>query len=124
MRRWQPRTFPSPSGKAVFWLTFLVFMPSILGSLGIGETATPIQSMVDQLLGIIPGIIGAVIILVLGTLLARIVRQIVTGFLEGVGVDRLGERVGLSRERTRSRCRLCWEPWSTSSSSFRSSCRR
>jgi hypothetical protein len=86
-------------GQAVFWLTFLVFLPSILGSLGLGETATPIQSMVDQLLGIIPGIIGAVIILVLGTLLARIVRQVVTGFLEGVGVDRLGERVGLSREQ-------------------------
>ena len=86
-------------GQAVFWLTFLVFLPSILGSLGLGETATPIQSMVDQLLGIIPGVIGAVIILVLGTLLARIVRQVVTGFLEGVGADRLGERVGLSRDQ-------------------------
>lgn len=86
-------------GQAIFWLTFLVFMPSILGSLGLGETATSVQSLVNQLLGYIPGIIGAVIILVLGALLARIVRQIVTGFLEGVGVDRLGERVGLSKEQ-------------------------
>lgn len=86
-------------GKAVFWLTFLVFMPSILGSLGLGETATSIQSLVNQLLGYIPGIIGAVVILILGTLLARILRQIVTGFLEGVGVDGLGERVGLSKAK-------------------------
>ncbi len=84
-------------GRAIFWLTFLVFMPSILGSLGLGETATSVQSLVNQLLGYIPGIIGAVIILVLGALLARIVRQIVTGFLEGVGIDNLGERVGLSK---------------------------
>ena len=84
-------------GRAIFWLTFLVFMPSILGSLGLGETATSVQSLVNQLLGYIPGIIGAVIILVLGALLARIVRQIVTGFLEGVGADNLGERVGLSK---------------------------
>jgi len=84
-------------GQAIFWLTFLIFMPSILGSLGLGETATSVQSLVNQVLGYIPGIIGAVIILVLGTLLARIVRQIVTGFLEGVGVDNLGERVGLSK---------------------------
>jgi len=84
-------------GRAVFWLTFLIFMPSILGSLGLGETATSVQSLVNQLLGYIPGIIGAVIILILGTLLARIVRQIVTGFLEGVGVDRLGERFGFSK---------------------------
>ncbi len=86
-------------GQAIFWLTFLIFMPSILGSLGLGETATSVQSLVNQLLGYIPGIIGAVIILILGALLARIVRQIVTGFLEGVGVDRLGERVGLSKEQ-------------------------
>ena len=86
-------------GQAIFWLTFLVFMPSILGSLGLGETATSVQSLVNQLLGYIPGIIGAVIILVLGALLARIVRQIVTGFLEGVGVDKLGARVGLSKEQ-------------------------
>jgi len=84
-------------GKAVFWLTFLVFTPSILGSLGLGETATSIQTLVNQLLGYVPGIIVAVIILILGTLLARILRQIVTGFLEGVGADSLGERVGLSK---------------------------
>lgn len=86
-------------GQAIFWLTFLIFMPSILGSLGLGETATSVQSLVNLMLGYIPGIIGAAIILILGALLARIVRQIVTGFLEGVGVDRLGERVGLSREQ-------------------------
>jgi len=85
-------------GRAVFWLTFLVFMPSILGSLGLGETANSVQSLVNQLLGYIPGIIGAVIILILGALLARIVRQIVSGFLEGVGVDNLGERVGFSKK--------------------------
>src|SRR3990172_1841241 len=84
-------------GKAVFWLTFLVFMPSILSSLGLGETANSIQSLVNQLLGYVPGIIGAVVILILGALLARILRQIVTGFLEGVGADSLGERVGLSK---------------------------
>jgi len=84
-------------GRAVFWLTFLIFLPSILGSLGLGETANSVGGLVTQLLGYIPGIIGAVIILILGALFARIVRQIVTGFLEGVGVDNLGERVGLSK---------------------------
>lgn len=87
-------------GRAVFWLTFLVFMPSILGSLGLGQVAESVQGLVAQMIGYIPGIIGAVLILILGGLLARIVRQIVTGFLEGVGVDGLGERVGLSRSNT------------------------
>lgn len=86
-------------GKAVFWLVFLVFIPSILSNLQMKEVASSIQGLVDQLLAFIPGIIGATIIILLGSLLARIVRQIVTGFLEGVGVDKLGERVGLSKEQ-------------------------
>jgi hypothetical protein len=86
-------------GRAVFWLTFLVFTPSILGSLGMGEAAASVQTLGDQIVGYVPGVIGAVIILVLGALLARIVRQIVTGFLEGIGVDQYGERVGLSKSK-------------------------
>lgn len=84
-------------GNAVFWLTFLIFTPSILGTLGLDESAASIQTMVDQMLAYLPGVIGAVVILILGALLARIMRQIVTGFLESVGVDKLGERVGFSK---------------------------
>lgn len=83
-------------GKAVFWLVFLVFIPSILSNLQMGEVANSVQGLVNQMLAFIPGVIGAAIIIFLGSLLARIVRQIVTGFLEGVGVDKFGERVGLS----------------------------
>ena len=86
-------------GKAVFWLVFLVFIPSILNNLGVGQAAESVQSLVDQMITYIPGIIGAVIVLVLGGLFARILRQIVTGFLEGIGVDSLGERVGFSKSK-------------------------
>ncbi|HEY5731750.1 MAG TPA: mechanosensitive ion channel [Anaerolineales bacterium] len=83
-------------GKAVFWLVFLVFIPSILSNLEMGEVASSVQGLVDQMLAFIPGVIGATIIILLGGMLARIIRQIVTGFLEGLGVDKFGERVGLS----------------------------
>jgi hypothetical protein len=86
-------------GKTVFWLVFLVFIPSILNNLGIGQAAESVQGLIDQIFSYIPGIIGAVIVLILGGLLARILRQIVTGFLEGVGVDRIGERFGFSRSQ-------------------------
>ena len=84
-------------GKTVFWLVFLIFIPSILNNLEIGQAADSVQGLVDSIIGYIPGIIGAVIVLVLGGLFARILRQIVTGFLEGVGVDGLGERFGFSK---------------------------
>lgn len=87
-------------GKAVFWLVFLVFIPSILSNLGMAEVGASVNGLVEQMFNFIPGVIGAVIIIFLGNLLARIVRQIVTGFLEGVGVDKFGERVGLSKDQT------------------------
>ena len=86
-------------GKTVFWLVFLVFIPSILNNLEIGQAADSVQGLVDSIIGYIPGVIGAVIVLVLGGLFARILRQIVTGFLEGVGVDGLGERFGFSKSK-------------------------
>ncbi|HSG43542.1 MAG TPA: mechanosensitive ion channel [Anaerolineales bacterium] len=87
-------------GKAVFWLVFLVFIPSILSNLGMDEVGASVNGLVEQMFDFIPGVIGAAIIIFLGNLLARIVRQIVTGFLEGVGVDKFGERVGLSKDQT------------------------
>jgi len=86
-------------GKTVFWLVFLVFIPSILNNLGIGQAAESVQGLVNQIISYIPGVIGAAVVLILGGLLARILRQIVTGFLEGVGVDSFGERFGFSKAK-------------------------
>jgi hypothetical protein len=41
--------------------------------------------------------LGAAVILVLGWIAARIVRQIATNLLAGAGLDRLGERTGISQ---------------------------
>ena len=95
-----PSNMNESVGKAVFWLVFLVFIPSILSNLGMEEVGSSVNGLVEQMLAFIPGVIGAAIIIFLGSLLARIVRQIVTSFLEGVGVDKFGERVGLSASQT------------------------
>jgi hypothetical protein len=51
--------------------------------------------MVDEILAILPNLFGAVIILVVGWFVARVVRQIVTNLLVAAGADQLGARVGL-----------------------------
>jgi hypothetical protein len=51
--------------------------------------------MLDNLLGYLPNLLGAAIIVVVGWFVARIIRQIVTGLLVAAGADRLGERIGL-----------------------------
>lgn len=82
---------------AVYWLVFLFFVPAILGALSLEGLLEPVQSMVNEVLGFLPNIFTAAVILGVGWFIARIVQRIVTNLLLAVGVDRLGERVGLSR---------------------------
>ena len=51
--------------------------------------------MIDNVLTFLPNVLAAVLILIIGWLVARIVRRVTASFLASVGVDRLGERVGL-----------------------------
>lgn len=83
-------------GNVVYWLVFLLFLPAVLDALNLQGLLLPVQSMVDEILGTLPNILGAAIILVVGWVAARIVRQIVTNLLAGAGVDGLGDRTGVS----------------------------
>jgi hypothetical protein len=82
-------------GDVVYWLVFLLFLPGILNTLDLGGILAPVQVMLAQVFAYLPNIVAAGLILVVGWFVARIVRRIVTGLLAAVGVDRLGERVGL-----------------------------
>jgi len=83
-------------GNVIYWLVFLLFLPAVLGALGLQGLLGPVQGMVDEILGVLPNILGAGLILVVGWLAARIVRRIITNLLVGIGADRLGEQTGLA----------------------------
>ena len=82
-------------GDGIYWLVFLLFLPIVLGTLQLGGLLTPVQAMMDRLLTFVPNILAAGLILAAGWLIARIVQRIVTNLLAAVGVDRLGEKIGL-----------------------------
>jgi hypothetical protein len=84
-------------GDILYWLIFLLFLPAILGVLGLQGALEPVQSMVNQFLAFLPNIVGALVIGLVGWFLARIIRLIVTKFLAAAGADRLGDRFGLSQ---------------------------
>jgi hypothetical protein len=84
-------------GDVVYWLVFLFFLPGILGTLELGGILTPVTEMLNRIFGYLPNIVAAAIILLVGWFVARIVQRIVTGLLAAAGVDRLGQRVGLSQ---------------------------
>jgi hypothetical protein len=82
--------------EAAYWLVLLLFLPAILGALGLSGLLAPVQGTVDGLIGFLPNLLGAAIILVVGWFVASIVRRIVTSLLAAAGADSLAERVGLS----------------------------
>src|SRR5215212_6767249 len=84
-------------GEVVYWLVFLLFLPAILGALDLGGVLEPVQVMLTRILAYLPNVVAAGLILLVGWFVARIVRRIVTGLLAAAGMDRLGERVGLSQ---------------------------
>lgn len=79
----------------IYWFILLLFLPAILDALQLGGLLTPVVGMVNEILGILPNILGAVVILLIGWFIARVVRQIVTNLLAATGLDGLGARMGL-----------------------------
>ena len=82
----------------VFWLVFLLFLPAVLNALGMQGLVEPVTGVVDSILGAIPNIFAAAISLLVGWLIARIVRQIVVKLLSVTSIDKFGERIGVSGE--------------------------
>ncbi|MFH2012088.1 MAG: mechanosensitive ion channel [Pseudomonadota bacterium] len=81
---------------AVYWLVFLFFLLAILGSLQLQGLLDPIKSMTDKMLAYLPNIFSAGLILLIGWILATIIKRIVVNLLSAIGTDRLIERVGLT----------------------------
>jgi hypothetical protein len=81
---------------AVYWLVFLLFLPNILGTLQLQGLLEPVQALIDRILQFLPNILAAGVILAAGWFIARIVQRIVTNLLAAVGIDQLGEKVGLA----------------------------
>ncbi len=83
-------------GALIVWI---VMLPSILDKLGMASVSSSLTSMVKVGLGFIPNIIGAAILFFVGYLIAKIVKEVVTGLLSSVGVDRLVAKIpGMKKE--------------------------
>lgn len=82
---------------ALYWFIFLLFLPAVLGALGLQATLEPIQQMLNNILSILPNILGAVLIGFAGWLIAQIVRRLVTNLLAATGTDRVGAQFGITQ---------------------------
>ena len=82
--------------EAIYWLILFLFLPAILGALKMPGLLEPIQGMFEKALGYLPNLFGAAVIMVVGFLVAKIIRQVVTNLTASFGVDQLSARAGLT----------------------------
>ncbi|AOY80865.1 mechanosensitive ion channel [Moorena producens JHB] len=89
-------------GNALYYLIFLLFLPSVLETLGLQGTLDPVLSMLGEIWGIVPNIGAAIAIGAIGWFIAQLVQRLVTSFLTAAGANQIGERFGLSTSGGRS----------------------
>ncbi|MEH2116705.1 mechanosensitive ion channel [Nostoc sp.] len=83
-------------GNALYWFIFLLFLAPVLDTLGLQQALQPVQALITEVLLILPNILAAILIAVVGWFIANVVRRIVTNLLITTGIDYLGSRLGLS----------------------------
>ena len=88
---------PRTLGRIASAIVWLLGLPAILAALGLQALLGPVQSMLTKLLGFLPNLVGAGVILAIGVLIAGIVRQIVTGLLQAMGSEKLVAVMGRCR---------------------------
>ncbi|AOX00255.1 hypothetical protein BJP34_13045 [Moorena producens PAL-8-15-08-1] len=89
-------------GNSLYYLIFLLFLPSVLETLGLQGTLDPVLSMLGEIWGIVPNIGAAIAIGAIGWFIAQLVQRLVTSFLTAAGANQIGERFGLSTSGSRS----------------------
>jgi len=82
-------------GNALYWFIFLLFLPAVLNALQLNGTLEPIQGMLNEVLALLPNILGAIIIGAVFWFIANIVKRIVSNLLAATGIDNIGRKAGL-----------------------------
>ncbi|HIZ98293.1 MAG TPA: mechanosensitive ion channel [Candidatus Janibacter merdipullorum] len=78
-------------GSLIVWMLGLT---ALLQLLGLTQVLTPIQSMVDGVLGFLPNLIGAGVVFFVGALLAKVVRQLVQTALGALPISSWMKKAG------------------------------
>jgi hypothetical protein len=87
--------------KVVGWIAmaFIVIQTTIaaLDRVGLSTLSTPMTDMMTQFWSLLPAMLVSVVFIVIGVFVGRLLRGIVTRTLEGVGFDRMMDRIGFGK---------------------------
>lgn len=79
-------------GNVAYWLVLLLFLPAIVGVLQIDGLMGPLTVMTGNMMSMLPNIFVAIVIAVVGWVVAKVVRGLVSNLLASTGIDRFSAR--------------------------------
>ncbi len=82
-------------GTIVYFFVIVPIIISAVEALGLDAISQPVKATLEKILGAVPGMLGAAIVIIAGYAIAKAVRAIVETFLSGIGADNIPERIGL-----------------------------
>lgn len=84
----------------VYWFILLVVLTMVLGQLELDGLFAPLTNMVDKIFSFIPNILIAGVVFVVGYIIAKVVRGIVTNLVSTFNVQALASKAGLSEQNS------------------------
>lgn len=75
-------------GKVAYYLVWVLFLPGIFQTFGLSSIGQPIQNMIDTVLSYLPNVIGAAIILALGLVAGKFVKNLVYNLSTAANLDK------------------------------------
>ena len=80
-------------GKLVFLIVFLLFLPAVLGALGLESVSKPISDFAATFIDYLPNIIAAALLIFVGIFVGQILSGILTIVLAKTKIDSLGKKL-------------------------------
>ncbi|MBP2279737.1 uncharacterized membrane-anchored protein YhcB (DUF1043 family)/uncharacterized membrane protein [Psychrobacter sp. PL19] len=84
----------------VYWFILLVVLTMVLGQLELDGLFAPLTNMVDKIFSFIPNILIAGVVFVVGYIIAKVVRGIVTNLVSTFNLQELASKAGLSEQNS------------------------
>jgi hypothetical protein len=92
-----PQPLTNTLGDVAYWFILVVTAVPVLEALKIGALAAPLSAAFSTVATYLPKVAAAFVLLAVGYVLARLVKTLVTGVLERVGLDQAMARLGFGR---------------------------
>lgn len=77
----------------VYGVIILVVITAALEQLGIAAISAPANAVVSAIFGLIPNVLGAIVIITIGVFIAKLVAKLLDSLLAGVGANSLIEKI-------------------------------